>query len=87
MLSSFSESKTKPFQNGMHHFCVTCSARMVLSPLGRCVSMDMTTQLAMMVSMIRYSNGGQLTNQTNIRLKKKLYMNQYSEISGCSMFI
>ncbi len=48
---------------------LTCRARMVLSPLGRCVSMDMTTQFAMIVKMIRYSNGGQLTNQTNIRLE------------------
>jgi hypothetical protein len=48
---------------------LTCRARMVLSPLGRWVSMDMTTQFAMIVRMIRYSNGGQLTNQTNIRLE------------------
>ena len=35
---------------------------MVLSPLGRWVSMDMTTQLAMMVRMMQYSKGRLLTS-------------------------
>lgn len=45
-----------------------CSDRMVLSLLAILESMDMTTQLVMMVMMINHSNGGQVTNQTKRRL-------------------
>ena len=44
--------------------------RMVLSLLAILLSIDMTTQLDMMVMIINHSNGGQVTNQTNKRLKQ-----------------
>ena len=50
--------------------------RMVLSLLAILLSIDMTTQLDMMVMIINHSNGGQVTNQTNKRLKQ--LKNQYN---------
>lgn len=47
----------------------SCRDRMVLSLLAILESMDMTTQLVMMVMMTSHSNGGQVTNQTNNRLE------------------
>ena len=49
---------------------------MVLSLLAILLSIDMTTQLDMMVMIINHSNGGQVTNQTNKRLKQ--LKNQYN---------
>ena len=43
--------------------------RIVLSLLAILLSMDMTTQLDMMVMMISHSKGGQVTNQTKSRLE------------------
>ena len=48
----------------------SCRERMVLSLLAILLSIDMTTQLDMMVMIINHSNGGQVTNQTNKRLKQ-----------------
>ena len=44
--------------------------RMVLSLLAILLSIDITTQLDIMVMIINHSNGGQVTNQTNKRLKQ-----------------
>ena len=46
--------------------------RIVLSLLAILLSMDMTTQLDMMVMMISHSKGGQVTNQTKSRLEKRV---------------
>ena len=46
--------------------------RIVLSLLAILLSMDMTTQLDMMVMMISHSKGGQVTNQTNSRLEERV---------------
>ena len=46
--------------------------RIVLSLLAILLSMDMTTQLDMMVMMISHSKGGQVTNQTKSRLEERV---------------
>ena len=52
----------------------SCRDRMVLSLPAILESMDMTTQLLMMVMMITHSKGAQVTNQTNSLLNWK-YLN------------